>query len=224
MSSLNSSTAAHTGPTRSPFVATQDVLVTDEEVGMPIKVLAFAGSLRRDSYNKKLTRVAAAAAKDAGADVTLLDLADWPLPIYDGDLEDRDGVPERVLQLKAMFRAHDAFLISSPEYNSSLSAALKNLIDWLSRPVKDEPSLACFRGKTAALFSASPGALGGLRGLVHLRAILGNLGVLLIADQLAIGKADEAFADDDVLKNPKQGALLADIVRELVRVAGAVRR
>jgi NAD(P)H-dependent FMN reductase len=191
---------------------------------MPIKVLAFAGSLRKDSYNKKLARVAAEVARDAGAEVTLLDLAEVPLPIYDGDLEDRDGVPASVLQLKAMFRAHDAFLIASPEYNSSVSAALKNLIDWLSRPVKDEPSLACFRGKTAALFSASPGALGGLRGLVHLRAILGNIGVLLIADQLAIGKADDAFAEDGALKNPKQGALLAEIVRDLVRVAGAVRK
>ncbi len=191
---------------------------------MPIKVLVFAGSLRKDSYNKKLARVAAGIARDAGAEVTTLDLADVPLPIYDGDLEDREGVPASVLQLKAMFRAHDAFLIASPEYNSSVSAALKNLIDWLSRPVKDEPSLACFRGKTAALFSASPGALGGLRGLVHLRAILGNIGVLLIADQLAIGKADDAFAEDGALKNPKQGALLAEIVHDLVRVAGAVRK
>ena len=191
---------------------------------MPIKVLAFAGSLRKDSYNKKLVRVTAGAARDAGAEVTLLDLADWPLPIYDGDLEDREGVPASVMRLKAMFRAHEAFLIASPEYNSSVSAALKNLIDWLSRPVKDEPPLACFRGKTAALFSASPGALGGLRGLVHLRAILGNIGVLLIADQLAIGKADDAFAEDGALKNPKQGALLAEIVRDLIRVAGAVRK
>ena len=191
---------------------------------MPIKVVAFAGSLRKDSYNKKLARVAAGVARDAGAEVTTLDLADWSLPIYDGDLEDREGVPAQVMTLKSMFRAHDAFLIASPEYNSSVSAALKNLIDWLSRPVKDEPSLACFRGKTVALFSASPGALGGLRGLVHLRAILGNIGVLLVADQLAIGKADEAFAEDGSLKNPKQGALLAEIVRDLVRVAGAVRK
>ncbi len=191
---------------------------------MPLKVLAFAGSLRRDSYNKKLVRIAAAVAKEAGAEVTMLDLADWPLPIYNGDLEDRDGVPADVMKLKAMFRAHDAFLISSPEYNSSISDALKNLIDWLSRPVKDEPALACFRGKTAALFAASPGALGGLRGLVHVRAILGNIGTMLIADQLAVGKADDAFAEDGSLKNPKQHGMLADIVRELVRVGSAVRK
>jgi len=191
---------------------------------MSLKVLAFAGSLRKGSYNKKLVRLAAAAAREAGAEVTMLDLADWPLPIYDGDLEDREGVGPDVMKLKAMFRAHDAFLVSSPEYNSSVSGALKNLIDWLSRPVKDEPPLACFRNKTAALFSASPGALGGLRGLVHLRAILGNIGVLLCADQLAIGKADEAFSDDGALKNPKQASMLTDIVRELVRVGTAVKK
>jgi len=191
---------------------------------MALKVLAFAGSLRKGSYNKKLVRLAAAAAREAGSEVTLLDLADWPLPVYDGDLEERDGVPADVMKLKAMFRGHDAFLVASPEYNSSVSAALKNLIDWLSRPVKDEPPLACFRDKTAALFSASPGALGGLRGLVHLRAILGNIGVLLVADQLAVGKADDAFNEDGSLKNPKQAAMLADIVRELVRVGGAVRK
>ena len=191
---------------------------------MPLKVLVFAGSLRKGSFNKKLARAAAGFARDAGAEVTMLDLVDWRLPIYDGDLEDREGVPADAMKLKAMFRAHDAFLIASPEYNSSLSAALKNLIDWLSRPVEDEPTLACFRDKTAALFAASPGALGGLRGLVHLRAILGNLGVLVIADQLAVGKADEAFAEDGSLKNPKQAALLSGIVKELVRVAGAVRR
>ena len=191
---------------------------------MPLKVLAFAGSLRKDSYNKKLVRVAAGVAREAGAEVTLLDLADWPLPIYDGDLEDRDGVPSDVMKLKAMFRAHDAFLISAPEYNSSISGVLKNLIDWLSRPVKDEPALACFRNKTAALFAASPGAFGGLRGLVHVRAILGNIGTLVIADQLAVGKADEAFNEDGSLKNPKQHKMLDDIVRELVRVGSAVRK
>jgi NAD(P)H-dependent FMN reductase len=190
---------------------------------MPLKVLALAGSLRKGSYNKKLVRVAARFAREAGAEVTELDLADHPLPIFDEDLETRDGVHPTAMKLKKLFREHDAFLISSPEYNSSLSAALKNLIDWLSRPVDGEPPLACFKGKTAALFAASPGALGGLRGLVHLRAILGNIGVLLLADQLAVGKANEAFAPDGSLANPKQAAMVKAIVEELVRVATAVR-
>ena len=190
---------------------------------MPLKVLALAGSLRKGSYNKKLVRVAARFAREAGAEVTELDLADHPLPIFDEDLETRDGVHPTAMKLKKLFREHDAFLISSPEYNSSLSAALKNVIDWLSRPVDGEPPLACFKGKTAALFAASPGALGGLRGLVHLRAILGNIGVLLLADQLAVGKANEAFAPDGSLANPKQAAMVKAIVEELVRVATAVR-
>jgi chromate reductase len=190
---------------------------------MPLKVLAFAGSLRKGSYNKQLVRVAARFARETGAEVTELDLADHPLPIFDEDLETRDGVHPTAMKLKALFREHDAFLISSPEYNSSLSAALKNVIDWLSRPVAGEPPLACFKGKTAALFAASPGALGGLRGLVHLRAVLGNIGVLLLADQLAVGKANEAFAADGSLVNPKQAAMVKAIVDELVRVATAVR-
>lgn len=190
---------------------------------MPLKILAFAGSLRKGSYNKQLVRFAADLARKAGAEVTELDLADHPLPVFDEDLEARDGVHPTALRLKKLFRTHDAFLIASPEYNSSLSAALKNLIDWLSRPVEGEPPLACFKGKTAALFAASPGALGGLRGLVHLRAILGNIGVLLLADQLAVGKADEAFAPDGSLANPKTAALVKSIVDELLRVATAVR-
>ena len=190
---------------------------------MPLKVLAFAGSLRKGSYNKLLVRTAARCAREAGAVVTELDLAGHPLPVFDEDLESRDGVPAAVMTLKKLFREHDALLIASPEYNSSLSAALKNLIDWLSRPVPGEPPLACFKGKTAALFAASPGALGGLRGLVHLRAILGNIGVLLLADQLAVGKADEAFAADGSLANPKQAAAVKTIVDELVRIASAIR-
>lgn len=190
---------------------------------MPLKILAFAGSLRKGSYNKQLVRFAADLARKTGAEVTELDLADHPLPVFDEDLEARDGVHPTALRLKKLFRTHDAFLIASPEYNSSLSAALKNLIDWLSRPVEGEPPLACFKGKTAALFAASPGALGGLRGLVHLRAILGNIGVLLLADQLAVGKADEAFAPDGSLANPKTAALVKSIVDELLRVATAVR-
>ena len=190
---------------------------------MPLKVLAFAGSLRKGSYNKQLVRVAARFAREAGAEVTELDLADHPLPIFDEDVETRDGVHPTAMKLKKLFREHDAFLISSPEYNSSLSAALKNTIDWLSRPVDGEPPLACFKGKTAALFAASPGALGGLRGLVHLRAVLGNIGVLLLADQLAVGKANDAFAPDGSMTNPKQAAMVKAIVADLVRVATAVR-
>ena len=157
------------------------------------KILAFAGSTRRESYNKKLVRIAAGGAKSVGADVILLDLRDLPLPVFDEDLEAKHGLPANARQLKDLMLAKDGFLISAPEYNSSITAVLKTTIDWVSRPVPGEAPLACFNGKTAVLMSASPGALGGLRGLVHVRAILGNINVLVLPEQVAIPRAFEAF-------------------------------
>src|SRR5262249_13595279 len=122
------------------------------------RVLAFAGSLRSESFNKKLVRIAARGAEEAGAAVTLGDLRDFPLPIFDQDLETTQGMPEAGARLKNLMIQHDGFLISAPEYNSSITAALKNAIDWASRPAPGEPSLVAFRGKAAALMSASPGA------------------------------------------------------------------
>jgi len=187
------------------------------------KVLAFAGSLRTDSLNKKLVRVAADAARHAGADVTLIDLREYPLPIYDGDIEANEGLPDNAHKLKALFRDHHGFLISAPEYNSSVTAALKNTIDWVSRPAsKDEPRLEGFVGKSAALMAASPGALGGLRGLFHLRSILMNINVTVLPEQMAISKAHEAFADDGTLKDENQqqkierlGKNLTELIRTL---------
>ncbi len=134
------------------------------------KILAFAGSTRSASFNKRLARIAAEGARKAGADVTFIDLRDYPMPLYDGDLEDKEGLPANAKKLKEIFLAHKGLLIASPEYNSSMPGVLKNTIDWVSR-VSDpkEVPLACFDGKVATLMSASPGALGGLRGLVHLR-------------------------------------------------------
>ncbi len=188
------------------------------------RVLVFAGSSREGSFNKKLARFAARAAREAGAEVTYLDLREYPLPIYDGDLEAEQGLPANARALKDLFIAHDGLLIVSPEYNSSVTALLKNTIDWVSRPVEGEPALAAFSGKIAAILSASPGALGGLRGLVHLRAILGNLGVLVLPDQLAISKAHEAFDAEGNLADDRQSAGVRKIAMELVRVAEALRK
>jgi NAD(P)H-dependent FMN reductase len=174
------------------------------------KILAFAGSTRAESYNKKLVQIAAAGARAAGAEVTVLDLRDLPLPLYDGDLESRDGLPDNARRLKELMLAHRGFLIAAPEYNSSITAVLKNAIDWASRPAPGEAALACFTGKAAALMSASPGALGGLRGLVHVRAILGNINVLVIPDQVAVPRAFQAFQPDGTLKDAKhQAAVVA---------------
>jgi hypothetical protein len=106
-------------------------------------------------------------AREAGAEVSLLDLKDFPLPLFDQDLEAEQGMPEAGAKLKRLFIDHDGLLIAAPEYNSSVTAVLKNAIDWVSPPASGEPSLVAFRGKVATLMSASPGALGGLRGLAH---------------------------------------------------------
>jgi NAD(P)H-dependent FMN reductase len=192
---------------------------------MPItpKVLAFAGSTRTDSYNKRLVKIAAAGARAAGAEVTLIDLRDFPLPLFDGDLEAREGLPPNGRKLKDLFLAHHGLLIAAPEYNSSITAVLKNAIDWVSRPVPGEAPLACFDGKVAGLMSASPGALGGLRGLVHVRAILGNIKVLVLPDQIAVSKANEAFNPDGSLKDPKQQAAVEGLGAELARVVAKLR-
>ena len=168
------------------------------------KIIAFAGSTRTDSYNKKLVKIASTGATEAGADVTVIDLRDFPMPIYDGDLEQKDGLPSYARKLKDLMLSHQGFLISSPEYNSSISAVFKNTIDWASRPSEGEISLACFKNKVAGIMSASPGMLGGLRGLVHVRSILGNIGVIVMPDQIAIAKAHEAFNEDGALKDKKQ--------------------
>jgi NAD(P)H-dependent FMN reductase len=173
---------------------------------MKPRILAFAGSLRRDSFNKKLVPIAAKGAREAGAEVTLIDLKAFPLPVFDQDLEAEQGMPENGKKLKQLFIDHDGLLIAAPEYNSSITAVLKNAIDWVSRPAPGEPSLVAFRGKVATLMSASPGALGGLRGLVHVRSILGNIGVIVLPEQIAVAKAPEALNPDGSLKDPKQQA------------------
>jgi chromate reductase, NAD(P)H dehydrogenase (quinone) len=183
-----------------------------------VKILAFAGTARQDSFNKKLVKIAVAGAKAAGAEVTYLDFRDLPLPLYDSELEVSEGLPENALKLKAMMKAHQGFLIACPEYNSSITPLLKNAIDWASRPQPGEPSLVCFKDKVTALMSASPGGLGGLRGLVHVRAILGNIGVLVIPDQTAIGNAHQAFDEDGNLKDELQQAAIEQLGRKLVAV------
>lgn len=184
------------------------------------KIVALAGSLRRDSYNKRLAKIAADAARHAGAEVQLVDLREYPLPVFDEDLEAADGPPEAALSLKTIFIASDGLLIASPEYNSSVTGVLKNTIDWVSRPAKGEAPLAAFTGKAAAILSASPGGLGGLRGLVHLRDILGNIGMLVLPEQIAIDRAFEAFTDDGMLQDEKQLSRVQEIAARLVDVAG----
>jgi NAD(P)H-dependent FMN reductase len=191
--------------------------VRDGGRAMP-RIMAFAGSTRRDSWNKKLLRIAVERAREKGAEVTTIDLRDLPLPLYDGDLEEAEGLPANSVQLYELMKAHHGFLLSCPEYNSSITAVLKNAIDWVSRPRPGEPPLAAFTGKVAGLLSASPGALGGLRGRAHVRDILANIGTHVIPAQVAVPKADEAFAADGSLRDEKLARAVARVATQLCEV------
>ncbi|MGF1579412.1 MAG: NADPH-dependent FMN reductase [Gemmataceae bacterium] len=182
-----------------------------------VKLLAFAGSARNDSVNKKLVSVAAKGAEEAGAEVTLVDLRDYPLPLYDGDLEEAEGLPENAKKLKNLFIESDGFLIACPEYNSSITPLLKNTIDWVSRPQEGEPPLVAYKGKVAVLMAASPGGLGGLRGLVHVRAILGNIGVVVLPQQHAVPKAYDAFGEDGKLLDAAQQEKVTGLGKSLAK-------
>ena len=187
------------------------------------KILAFAGSTRRASFNHRLVTIAVEHARAAGGEVTLLTLRDFPLPLYDGDLEAAEGLPKAAVEFKALMRAHDALLLACPEYNSSITGVLKNTIDWASRPAPGEAPLVAFRGKVAALLSASTGALGGLRGLVHVRAILGNIGVLVLPAQVAVPNAAAAFDAAGKLVDAATDQKVAALAKELVTTTGRLR-
>ena len=178
----------------------------------PIPLLVFAGSSRAQSWNRKLAKVAAEAARAAGAQVTHLELGDFDLPLYNGDLEAR-GIPHDAIRLKEVFHAHPAWLVVSPEYNGSYTGLLKNTIDWVSRPVPGDPLWANggkpFAGKVVGMLSASPGALGGLRSLSHLAPLLMNLQCWVAPKQFALSKASEAFDAD--------GRLIAESARTSVQ-------
>ncbi len=185
-----------------------------------VRILAFAGAARRDSWNKKLLAVAVQGARDAGAEVTIYDFAEFPLPLYDGDLEAAGGLPPNAKKFKSLMREHHGLLIACPEYNSSITPLLKNAIDWASRPEspdgKPEPPLVAYQNKVAGLVAASPGALGGLRGLRHVREILSNINVLVLPQQFALSKANEAFDAAGKLIDPKAESSVKAVAAKLV--------
>jgi chromate reductase len=186
-------------------------------------LLVFAGSARRDSINKKLAAAAAKQAEALGAEVHFVDLADYPMPLYDGDLE-AEGFPPMVSAFRERMITADGFLIASPEYNGSLTPLLKNTIDWISRPQEGvAEGLVAFRGKVAALVATSPGALGGLRGLGHLRTILSGIGTHVIPGDVAIGNGFQAFDEDGAITDKGAAARLQATLESLVHTAGALR-
>ena len=188
---------------------------------MPPKILVFAGSIRTGSFNARLAALAAKELARAEADVSLISLSDYPLPIYDGDLEAKSGPPEPAQKLKRAFCAHHGIFIASPEYNASLTPLLKNTIDWISRVREGkEPALAAFRERVFALGAASNGTYGGMRSLIALRHVLElGCGALVIPEQIAVRGAAQAFDEMDELKDAALAALLKRVVGRLVDMA-----
>ncbi len=193
---------------------------------MTARILVFSGSARKASLNKKLARVAADAARAAGGEATYIDLDDYPMPIYHGDLESREGMPENALKLRDLFLAHDALLISSPENNQSITALLKNTLDWLSRDIGDAKGrnngLAPYRGKVAGIMNATPGPYGGVRHLFHLRQVLSGLQVIVLPNQVQLARADQAFDGEGRLTDERMAKAVHTLAKSLVEVAGKI--
>jgi chromate reductase len=166
-----------------------------------LKVLAFAGSTRSDSCNKKLVREAAEKAEGMGAKVTVIDLRDFPMPLYDADLEVKEGMPEAAKKLRRIMLEHDAMIIASPEYNASMPAVLKNALDWTSRTEDGKASKAAYKDKKIAIMSATPGRRGGVRALSHLRLVLEDLGGIVVPTQVEIPKVFENTSEKEERKN-----------------------
>ena len=183
------------------------------------KILVLAGSARLDSVNRKLARQTVLALRDAGLEATLGDLRDFPMPIYDGDLETGQGLPPPAKALKELARQHDGFAIASPEYNGSFPALLKNALDWISRPEPGDHPLEVFRGKVAAILSASPGPGGGSRGLHHLRELLEMMSVRVIPQELAIARSGAAFDAEGRLVRAEDLAGLREVAAALAQAA-----
>ena len=192
----------------------------------PLRVLAISGSSRPGSYNGKLLALAAQAARDLGAEVTLLDLRSLALPVYDAEIE-AAGMPAGALDLRRLLAQHDALLIASPEYNGFPTPLLINALDWVSRMAAADgllSGLGAMGGKVAGVMSASPGPMGGLRSLGFARQFLHNtLGMLVVPEQFALVQAGKAFDEQGALIDAKQQQAVQRVVASVLRVAGALQ-
>jgi len=182
-----------------------------------MRVLAFAGSLRSGSLNRRLLAVAVETLRGK-AEIDLLDLREVMMPIYDGDLEEREGLPDGARRFRQRIAAAEALLIVTPEYNNSIPGGLKNAIDWASRR-PDQP----FKGKPVLLLSASPGPFGGVRSVMALRLSLASLMAVVIPNTVSVGRADQAFDESGALKDPKQRQSVEHACAELLRFAAALK-
>ena len=187
-------------------------------------LLFIAGSAREASVNKKLARLASEIAKANGVPSTFADLGDYPMPLYDGDLEAGEGVPENAKKLYALFSAHAGIFIAAPEYNAGITPLLKNVLDWVSRVrIEGEAPLQVYQTRVFMLAAASPGGFGGIRGLITLRQTLAiGLNALVLPDQIVVARANDAFDDDGRLADVAQLERLKDMVRKLSQSARAL--
>jgi NAD(P)H-dependent FMN reductase len=179
-----------------------------------IRILALAGSTREDSLNKKLALNAAEMARQMGASVTFIDIRDYPMPFYDGDLEATMGMPSNAKQLRQHFVDAQVILIASPEYNASVSAVLKNAIDWTSRSPNGGGSREAFKDKKIAIMSVSPGNNGGARGLPHLRTIMEDVGGIVLPQQVSVPNGNSAFDAQGNLTNPQAKSELQQLIKK----------
>jgi chromate reductase, NAD(P)H dehydrogenase (quinone) len=186
---------------------------------MTVRILAFSASLRRASLNTRLVTVAAQGARDAGAEVTLLNLNDYPLPIFNADDEAANGLPDNARKLKQMFREHDGYMISSPEYNGGFPGVLKNLTEWMSRREGDEKPFSAWEDKPVVTMAASPGALGGNRMMASLRAHLLHMRMIVIPDVLGLPKADQMLGEDGSVADEATRARIENLGQRIVHFA-----
>lgn len=183
------------------------------------KILAFAGSLRKHSYNKRVLKTAVEGAKNAGAEVTFIDLKDFPMPVYNEDDHKENGFDAHALRFQEILNAHDGLLIASPEYNGSLPGGLKNAIDWASRANDKFKMGEVFKGKVAAVITASPGSFGGIRCLSHLRSVLSILGINVLPSEIAVSFVGKMFeGDGDAMTDEKMKSLLESLGASLVEM------
>lgn len=185
------------------------------------RLLFFAGSARTGSYNIRLARLGAAIAEANGIPATFADLGDYPLPLYDADLQNTEGIPDNAKKFEALMRVHTGVFIACPEYNASITPLLKNMLDWVSRIRNegDEP-LAVFKTRVFALGSSSPGGMGGLRGLNTVRTVLElGVGALVLPEQFAVPRAVDAYDEHGHLKNKESQEQFKSLIQKLARAA-----
>lgn len=187
---------------------------------MPIRILVFNGSNRAGSLSGKVANAALAELARQGVEATRIQLADYPLPIMDEDLEAEKGIPENAYRLARLMAAHDGFFIATPEYNGSIPPLLKNVIDWVSRISRDgDKPLKPYANKAVALGSSSSGHFAGVRAIIHLRAVLSHVGLQVVSEQVSVPKAQEAFDAMDRIADDRVRSNLERVVKSLAELA-----